>query len=195
MYQYSSFEGFEEENAQEQVQVQVQHQHEGDMNAQSQEQAQAQASESGSQAQAQAQEQVAESGSEGEQGGQGTASDSGSGSTIKLKLNANRVIILVLVSLFLIITMMLESRDQNPVSKIMALFSNQRSLILIALVFILYMYVRMMKLAKNINDNEYKSYMTIERHANVALILVLFEAIGLRFTSYWIVWLATYLNV
>ena len=173
--QYSTLEPFEEEQAQAQAQAQGQGQEtEGGESHQYQEQEQAQV-------------QVSES---SESDG---SVEHKSESTITM--NTSKIIVFLMVAVFLTISLMLESGDRNPAQKIMDAVRNPQSLLLIVLVGVLYASIRMMKLLGKFTEKEYETFMTVERHANVAFILVLFEAIGMRFTSYWIVWIATLLHV
>ena len=176
--QYSTLEPFEEE---EQAQAQAQGQ---DQSAESGEQ---------HQYQEQAQAQSSESSSEGEPEDLEEAVAPKKHSTISM--NVSKLIVFLMVAVFLTISLMLESGDRSPVQKVMEALRNPQSLLLIVLVGVLYASIRVMKLIGKFTDKEYETFMTVERHANVAFILVLFEAIGMRFTSYWIVWIATLLHI
>ena len=177
--QYSTLEPFEEEQAQ----------------AQAQAQGQAQESESGEQQQyqEQAQVQVSDSSSSDEAEESGEVAEPKKGSSISM--NVSKLIIFLMVAVFLTISLMLESGEKSPVQKVMDALRNPLSLLLIVLVGVLYASIRVMKLLGKFTEKEYETFMTVERHANVAFILVLFEAIGMRFTSYWIVWIATLLHI
>ena len=175
--QYSTLEPFEEEQAQAQAQ------------------GQGQSNESSEQQQYQEQEQVQISDSSNAVDPEDSPKVEHPKKTSTISMNVSKLIVFLMVAVFLTISLMLESGDRNPVQKIMDALRNPQSLLLIVLVGVLYTSIRMMKLLGKITDKEYETFMTVERHANVAFILVLFEAIGMRFTSYWIVWIATLLHI
>jgi hypothetical protein len=109
--------------------------------------------------------------------------------------NLSKMAIYVMVAVFFLISLTLESGDKNPIQKLLDALRNPQSLILIVLVAILYSSIRALKAFGKFTEEDYENFMTVERHANVAFIIVLFEAIGMRFTSYWIVWAVTYLHI
>lgn len=171
---YSTLETFEEYQSQSQGQSQSQPQ---DLEGGAQEQ---------EQRQEQRQQQQRET--EGE-------SKQPSASELTIPMSVSKFIVFLMVSVFLTLTIMMESKEKNPIQKLMDALRNPQSLLLIILVGVLYASVRVMKLIGKFSDEEYETFMTVERHSNVAFILVLFEAIGMQFTSYWIIWIATFLHV
>ena len=98
-----------------------------------------------------------------------------------ISMNVSKLIVFLMVAVFLTISLMLESGERSPVQKVMDALRNPQSLLLIVLVGVLYASIRVMKLLGKFTEKEYETFMTVERHANVAFILVLFEAIGMRF--------------
>ena len=107
----------------------------------------------------------------------------------------HKVVTFLFVAVFLVLTIMIESSSGHPLKKIRMMFSSNRALMIIFLILFFYGYIFFMKFRKNVSEEQYNKYLVTERHANVALIIIFCEMIGLRLSSYWLVWAATYLNL
>ena len=89
---------------------------------------------------------------------------------------------------------MIESSNGHPLKKIRMMFSSNKVLMVLFLIFFFYGYIFFMKF-RPVLQEQYDKYLVTERHANVALIIIFCEMVGLRLSSYWLVWAATYLNL
>ena len=99
------------------------------------------------------------------------------------------------IALFLVLTLMIESSNGHPLKKIRMMFSSNKVFMILLLILFFYGYIFFMKFRPNVTKEQYDKYLITERHANVALIIIFCEMVGLRLSSYWLVWAATYLNL
>ena len=177
-FKYESFEG--EVGPQTQSQGQVQSQSGNGQQSQGQMQAQ---NGNGSQVQVQGQS----------QGSGNSETETVNNSTHPVEFH--KIMTFLFVALFLVITVMIESSSGNPMKKLRMMLSSSKFMVILLIILFFYGYVFFMKFRPNVSKEQYDKYLVTERHANVALIIIFCEMIGLRLSSYWLVWAATYLNL
>ena len=151
----------------------------------------------GQQSQGQMQEQNG-NGSQVQVQGQSQGSGNSENETVNNKphhLEFHKIMTFLFVALFLVLTLMIEASNGNPMKKIRMMFSSNKVLMILFLILFFYGYIFFMKFRPNVTKEQYDKYLVTERHANVALIIIFCEMIGLRLSSYWLVWAATYLNL
>tara|TARA_B100000123_G_C25650836_1_gene393123 strand:- start:326 stop:859 length:534 start_codon:yes stop_codon:yes gene_type:complete len=107
----------------------------------------------------------------------------------------HKIVTMLLIFVFLAITFITEFSSGSVSKKMALMMGNNKIMMIFILLLIFYVYILIMRYGRNVSEEDMKKYKVTERHANVALILIVCELIGLRFTSYWLVWLATFFNV